>query len=115
MSEEKKQVLRLFKVATELGVGSSTLVDHLVKKGFEVKSNPNEKLSVEMYEVLLRDFASEKVFKEKAEQIKEKKKESLPRSEAIDRAVRASPSTTRRWISGHPRSSPARPSSFVAL
>jgi len=32
---------RLSKVAKDLGVGTSTLVDHLKKKGHVVESNPN--------------------------------------------------------------------------
>lgn len=81
MSEEKKEVYRLFKVAKELNVGSSTLVEHLSAKGFELKNSPNEKLTSDMYAILLRDFASEKVLKEKAVQIKEQKKEARQQSE----------------------------------
>jgi translation initiation factor IF-2 len=76
MPEEKKQIYRLFKVAKELNVGSATLVEHLSAKGFQVVNSPNEKLSDDMYHVLLRDFGSEKALKEKAEQIKEQKKEA---------------------------------------
>ena len=71
----KKPVFRLFKVAKELNVGSSTLVEHLLEKGFTVENSPNEKLDGEMYDILLRDFASEKVQKDKAEQLREQKKE----------------------------------------
>ena len=77
MSEERKKAYRLFKVAKELNVGSSTLVDHLNEKGFDVGNSPNEKLTSEMYDILLKDFASEKVLKEKAEQIKEQKHEKM--------------------------------------
>ena len=74
MTEASKNY-RLFKVAKELNTGSSTLVGHLVSKGFDLKDSPNEKLTDEMYNVLMRDFASEKVLKQKAEQIKEAKQE----------------------------------------
>lgn len=74
MSEEK-QKYRLFKVAKELNTGSSTLVEHLQAKGYNITNSPNEKLSDEMYAVLLKDFASEKVLKQKVEQIKEAKQE----------------------------------------
>ncbi|MCB9231458.1 MAG: translation initiation factor IF-2 [Bacteroidia bacterium] len=76
MPEEKK-VYRFFKVAKELNVGISTLADHLVAKGYDVSSSPNEKLDEGMYNILLQDFASEKMLKEKAEQIREKKNETL--------------------------------------
>lgn len=83
MSEEKKQNYRLFKVAKELNVGSSTLVEHLSEKGFEISNSPNEKLSGEMYMVLLREFSSEKVLKQKAEQIKEAKQEKKQQAEEV--------------------------------
>jgi translation initiation factor IF-2 len=83
MSEEKQQIYRLFKVAKELNVGSTTLVEHLSSKGFTIGHSPNEKLSDDMYHVLLRDFGTEKALKEKAEQIKEQKKEArVQREEA---------------------------------
>ncbi len=76
MSEDKKAVQRLFKVAKELNVGTSTLVDFLREKGITVKDAPTEKLSGEMYDLLIKEFASEKTLKEKAEQVKEKKREA---------------------------------------
>lgn len=66
---------RLFKVARELNTGSSTLSEYLTEKGFEVEDDPNAKLSDEMYSLLLKEFASEKALKQKAEQIKERKRE----------------------------------------
>lgn len=80
MAETKKKY-RLFRVAKELNTGSSTLVEHLQSAGFEVNNNPNEKLSEEMYLLLLKDFASEKDLKQKAEQIKEAKQEKRLRPE----------------------------------
>ena len=75
MSETKSKVYRLFKVAKELNVGSTTLAEHLQDKGFEVKTSPNEKLTQEMYDVLLKAFASDQTLKEKAEQMREKQRE----------------------------------------
>ncbi len=66
---------RLFKVARELNTGSSTLVGFLNERGFEVENNLNAKLSEDMYSILLKEFASEKELKKKAELIKEKKRE----------------------------------------
>jgi len=66
---------RLFKVARELNTGSSTLVDYLNDRGFEVENNLNASLSEEMYGLLVKEFASAKELKKKAEQIKEKKRE----------------------------------------
>ena len=42
-------VKRLSKVARELNVGISTIVDFLNNEGKEVSSNPNTKISHELY------------------------------------------------------------------
>ena len=75
MPEGKKTVYRLFRVAKELNVGSTTLVEHLQEKGFDVRNSPNEKLTGDMYDVLLKEYASEKLIKQRAEQFIEKRKE----------------------------------------
>ncbi|HHG85394.1 MAG TPA: translation initiation factor IF-2 [Bacteroidetes bacterium] len=80
MSETKKKH-RLFRVAKELNTGSSTLVDHLQQSGYEIKNSPNEKLSEDMYLLLLKEFASERELKAKAEQIKEAKQEKRMQQE----------------------------------
>ncbi|MEM9723592.1 MAG: translation initiation factor IF-2 N-terminal domain-containing protein, partial [Bacteroidota bacterium] len=72
---KKKRIYRLFKVAKELNVGSDTLVDYLQDKGHKVTNVPNTKLSGDQYELLLKEFASEKILKEKAEQFIERRKE----------------------------------------
>ena len=76
MSEVKKKAYRLFKVAKELNVGSSTLVEHLQSRSYEVDNNPNQKLTPEMYEILLKEYASEKHLKEKAEALREQKQQA---------------------------------------
>ena len=68
---------RLFKVAKELNVATGMLVDHLQEKGHEVDNSPNTKLSRELYDLLLKEFASEKLMKEKAEQLTERRKEEV--------------------------------------
>lgn len=74
MSEEKK-TYRLFKVAKELNVGISTLVDFLNEKGHKMSNDPNEKLSSDIYDTLLRQFGSEKKLKERVEQRRELQRE----------------------------------------
>ena len=51
------------------------MVDHLMAKGYSISNTPNEKLSDEMYNALMKEFASEKILKQKVEQIKEAKQE----------------------------------------
>jgi len=66
---EKAKSVRLLKAAKELNIGTSTITSFLEDKGFKVDNKPTAKLSEEMYEVLLREFADEKLIKEKAEQV----------------------------------------------
>jgi translation initiation factor IF-2 len=60
---------RLVKVAKELNVGTSTVVEHLQKVGFEVENKPTAKISEEMYEELMREFKKSMDIKEKADQL----------------------------------------------
>ncbi|MEZ4771573.1 MAG: translation initiation factor IF-2 [Bacteroidia bacterium] len=75
--EGNKQIYRLFKVAKELNVATGMLVDHLQGKGFDVENSPNTKLSGEQYDLLLKEYASEKLMRERAEQLSEKRKEDV--------------------------------------
>ncbi len=64
MSEVK--TVRLNKVARELNVGLTTLVEFLQKKGYKIEANPNAKIEEEIYNVLLDEFQTEKSEKEKS-------------------------------------------------
>jgi translation initiation factor IF-2 len=55
MSAENK-TMRLSKVAKELNVGISTIVDYLNKKGKKIETSPNTKIESELYEMLLKAF-----------------------------------------------------------
>ncbi len=69
MAEDNKQVRRLSKVAKELNVGISTIVEYLNKKGKGIDSSPNTKVSDDIFELLLNEFQSEKSVKEKSNQM----------------------------------------------
>jgi len=60
---------RLSKAAREFNIGVKTVVDFLIKKGFPLDMDPNAKLSPEMYNLLMKEFASEKHVKEEAKKI----------------------------------------------
>ena len=63
MAEEK--MMRLSQVARKLNVGTSTIIDHLSAKGYEIENNPNAKITVDMYAVLSKEYeASAQVKKE---------------------------------------------------
>jgi translation initiation factor IF-2 len=61
---------RLSKVARELNVGISTIVDFLSDKGHEIDTNPNTKIDDKLYNVLCDEFQSEKTDKEKSQAVK---------------------------------------------
>ncbi len=75
MAEEAKSV-RLSKAAKEVNVSVGTIVEFLGKKGHEVDSNPNTKLSGEQYMLVLKEFQSDKVISEKAQGVQ---LESIPK------------------------------------
>ena len=60
---------RLSKVARELNVGISTIVEFLNSQDKEVSSNPNTKIGEELYMLLLQEFQKEKFEKEKADNV----------------------------------------------
>ena len=68
MSEEVKTP-RLGKAAREFNVSTSRIVELLSKKGQTLKDDTNSKLTVEMYEILLKEFYGEKIVKEEAKKI----------------------------------------------
>lgn len=59
--------IRLGKVARSLNVGVSTAVEYLQKKGFEIKASPNEKITQEQYDVLMKAFSNDKSLKLEAD------------------------------------------------
>lgn len=69
MQEEKKY--RIVQVAKELSVGYHTLIEHLQKKGitYETTLNPNSKIDQTAYEILLKDFHSDKKAKEQSKNL----------------------------------------------
>src|SRR5690606_2775950 len=61
---------RLLAAAKEFNIGKDTLIEYLTGKGFEVNaSNPNTKLTEEMYNSLQDEFAQDKAAKRKSEAI----------------------------------------------
>ncbi|OWY19672.1 translation initiation factor IF-2 [Sphingobacteriales bacterium UPWRP_1] len=68
MSEAPKGY-RLAKLALEINVGIEIIMEHLKKKNIEIDSNPNSKVNEEVRQLLLRDFKSDIVLKERADHI----------------------------------------------
>jgi len=80
-------VKRLSKVARELNVGISTIVDFLGDKGFEISSSPNTKIEGKAYDLLLDEFQSEKSEKAKVDNtriVREERKAISLKEEATE-------------------------------
>ncbi len=60
---------RLSKAAREFNVGISTIVEFLMKKGFEVDSNPNSKIPADAYELLQKEYSSDISVKKESEKL----------------------------------------------
>ena len=60
---------RLSKVAREFNVGISTIVEFLHKKGFDMDSNPNSKISEDAYHMLEKEYKSDISLKKESEKI----------------------------------------------
>ncbi len=58
---------RLGKVAQEFNVSTEKIVDLLNKKNYNVENNPNAKLDENMYEILVKEYAGERIVKENAQ------------------------------------------------
>jgi len=67
MAEEK--MMRLSQVARKLNVGTSTIIDHLSAKGYDIENNPNAKITVDMYAVLSKEYESSAQVKKEAESL----------------------------------------------
>ena len=74
---------RLVQVAKELNVGTTTLVDHLNKSGFEVENNPRTKLTDEMFAVLSKEFQGSFAIKKEANKINIGQKPEKPKEEVV--------------------------------
>ncbi len=61
--------VRLNKVVRELNVGIDTVVGFLQKKGIEIDSDPNAKISDEQYNLLIKEFAPDKILKKESDNI----------------------------------------------
>jgi len=72
---ENVRVIRINKVLRELNISLERAVDYLKDKGIIIESNPNTKISEEVYNILCSQFASDKGNIEAKEVGEEKRKE----------------------------------------
>lgn len=64
---------RLSKVAKELNVGISTITDFLQKKGIEMDVNPNAKVTIDVIEILRKEFSQDSHLKKASEELIDRK------------------------------------------
>ena len=68
MAETDKGI-RLSKAVKEFNLSTDHILDFLSKKGIKVDNNPNTKLPGEAYVLLQKEFQSDKIAKEEAQQV----------------------------------------------
>ena len=78
--------IRLNKVTRDLNVGITTAVEFLQKKGFTVEANPNTKITDEQFDLLKKEFSTDKDLKIKSERFSQERqsKDSNKASVSID-------------------------------
>ena len=77
--------IRLNKVTRDLNVGITTAVEFLQKKGFVVEANPNTKITDEQFELLKKEFSTDKDLKIKSEKfLQERQTKERKASVAIE-------------------------------
>lgn len=67
----KAKPKRLFKVASEFNVSTSSIVDSLSDEGFEIANKPNSKITPEMYEALEEVYGVDKAKSKEHQKAKE--------------------------------------------
>ena len=67
--EETVKTYRLSKVASELNISVGSIVEFLSKKGIKVDNNPNGKITNDIYDILLKEFSSDKQVKETSKKL----------------------------------------------
>ena len=65
--------IRLNKVTRDLNVGIQTVATFLRKKGFEIELNPNTKITDEQYDLLVKEFSTDKDLKIESERISQER------------------------------------------
>ncbi|MCD7710694.1 MAG: translation initiation factor IF-2, partial [Porphyromonadaceae bacterium] len=65
--------IRLNKITRDLNVGIQTVVSFLRKKGYEIEQNPNTKITDEQYELLVKEFSTDKNLKIESERFSQER------------------------------------------
>ncbi len=87
--------IRLSKLARELNVGTSTIVEFLNKKGIPIDSNPNTKVSEEAYNILAKEYSSDLNLKKESEKVNLKNTRERKETVSIEKISHESEPETR--------------------
>ena len=79
--------IRLNKVTRDLNVGITTAVEFLQKKGFTVEANPNTKITDEQFEMLKKEFSTDKDLKIKSDRFSQERQNYKERNKAAARTA----------------------------
>jgi translation initiation factor IF-2 len=77
-------IKRLSKVARDFNVGISTIVDFLHRKGFDIDSNPNNKISDDAFHLLEKEYKGDINLKKESEKINLKSHRGTHESISLD-------------------------------
>ncbi len=66
---EEAHSIKLFTAAKELNIGTGTIVDFLSNKGYKIEKHPTTKLTQEMHDLLLKEFAFDKIINKEPKSI----------------------------------------------
>lgn len=77
-------IRRLSKVARDFNVGISTIVEFLHKKGFDIDTNPNNKITDDQFLLLEKEYKSDVNLKKESEKINLKSHRGMKESISLD-------------------------------
>jgi len=77
-------IKRLSKVARDFNVGISTIVEFLHKKGFDIDTNPNNKISDDQFHLLEKEYKSDVSLKKESELINLKSHRGVKESISLE-------------------------------
>ncbi len=94
---------RLVKIAKELNVGTTTIVDYLNDNGFEIENKPTAKITDAMYAELLKEFQKSIAIKEQADQlvIGTRNTPAKKEREVVESEVAEAPATQQQHAHSH--------------
>jgi translation initiation factor IF-2 len=92
----------LIKIAKELNVATSTIIEFLASKGIEIQNKPIAKISDEVHDLLLDRFSSAMAEKEKAEALLDERKRRKELHTSLEKVEAKKEEATRKTVYSQP-------------